>query len=112
VKKQLAEVEADTAKMRGLGPKARVPEHFISGAEMKYRLTQRTLQEYTPDMAHLDATTLWLLLFIDNRNTDLRQLQIDFSGSAVLGFYNSEKKELCPDRQPHPLATVPRNACP
>src|SRR5690242_9711907 len=43
VKAQLAQVEADTAKMRGLKPKAHVPEHFYSQEELKYHLAQQTL---------------------------------------------------------------------
>ncbi|HKP54824.1 MAG TPA: hypothetical protein VJ183_19490 [Chloroflexia bacterium] len=94
VERQLAQVEADTAKMRGLKPKSKVPEHFISREEMRYSMMQQTLQEYTPEMAARDATRLWLLLMIDDRSTDFRQMEIDFAGESVLGYYDHEKKEL------------------
>src|SRR5215216_2301363 len=51
IKRQLAQVEKDTAKMRGLKPKVDVPEHFVSSAELKYNMMQQTLKEYTPEQA-------------------------------------------------------------
>src|SRR5437588_988434 len=93
VKKELAEVEAQTAKMRGLTPKVHVPEHFVSAEQMKYNLAQETLKNYTVDQAQLDATTLWLLLLIDDRSTDFRQLEVEFEGDAVLGYYDHNKKD-------------------
>ncbi len=94
VEKQLLQVEADTAKMRGLKPKTHVPEHFISSAEMSYMTLQDTLKDYTPEMAHLDAMKLWLLLMIDDRTIDFRQMEVDFAGSSILGLYKPDKKEL------------------
>src|SRR5215212_516246 len=94
VKRQLAQVEADTAKMRGLKPKAHVPEHFYSQAEMTYHLTQQTIKEYTVEQARRDVTRLWLLMFIDDPTMDFRQLEIEFSGQAILGYYDQHVKEL------------------
>ena len=94
VERQLAKVEADTAKMRGLAPISKVPEYFISRDEMRYSMTMQTLQEYTPEMAERDVMRLWLLLMIDDRSTDFRQMEIDFAGDSVLGYYDHEKKEL------------------
>src|SRR5205085_6934301 len=94
VKRQLAQVEADTAKMRGLQPKAHVPEHFYSQAELAYHLTQQTLKDYTAEQARRDVTRLWLLMFIDDPTMDFRQLEIEFAGDAVLGYYDRRIKQL------------------
>jgi hypothetical protein len=94
VKRQLAQVEADTAKMRGLQPKAHVPEHFYSQEEMKYHLAQQTLKDYTVEQAHRDVTRLWLLMFIDDPTMDFRQLEVEFAGDNILGYYDRQIKEL------------------
>src|SRR5436190_10323904 len=88
VKRQLKEVEAQTAQMRGLKPKRDVPEHFISQDQMKYQMTQDTLKDYTKEMARQDVIRLWLLMFIDDPTMDFRQLEIEFSGEAILGYYD------------------------
>ncbi|MFL5734622.1 MAG: hypothetical protein ACJ78Q_15670 [Chloroflexia bacterium] len=94
VKSQLARIEADTAKMRGLKPKAHVPEHFYSQAELKYHLGQDTLKEYTVEAAHRDVIRLWLLMFIDDPTMDFRQLEVEFAGDNILGYYDPKVKEL------------------
>jgi len=94
VKSQAAQVEADTAKMRGLKPKQVVPEHFISQEEMKYNMTQYILKEYTHEEARRDVTRLWLLMFIDDPTMDFRQLEIEFAGTSILGYYDDATKEM------------------
>ena len=94
VKKQLALVEANTAKMRGLKAKRAVPEHFISSDQMAYNMTQETLSSYSHDQAVEEAKRLYLLLMIDDPSIDFRQMEIDFSGQAVLGYYDHRTKEL------------------
>ena len=94
IQRQLAQVEKDTANMRGLKLNADVPEHFISSAELKYNMMQQTLKEYTPEEARRDATRLWLLMFIDDRSIDFLQLEIEFAGDAILGYYDHRTKEL------------------
>ncbi len=94
IQKELVKIEADTTKMRGLKPKKPVPAHFISPDQMKYSLTQQTLKGYTQEMATRDATRLWLSLLIDNRDTDFRQMESDFAGQAVLGYYDNQEKQL------------------
>src|SRR5688572_20220887 len=94
VEGQLAEVLRDTTKLRGLAPKADVPEYFISGDEMKYKRTIATLEEYTPEMARRDVTALWLLLFVNDRSLDFRKMEIEFAGTSLLGYYDPDKKEM------------------
>lgn len=94
VKIQLAQVEADTTKMRGLKPKSNVPEHFISTDEMGYNMMQQTLTKYTEEAAKRDVMRLWLLLFIDDPTMDFRQMEIEFGGQQVLGYYDPDTKEL------------------
>lgn len=94
VEKQLARVETDAARMRGLKPTGNVPEHFISRDEMGYNMAQSTLENYTQEMADRDVIRLWLLLMIDDRSTDFRQMEIDFSADNILGYYDHETKEL------------------
>jgi hypothetical protein len=94
VKKQLAQVEADTSKMRGLKAKRAVPEHFVSKEQMAYDLTQQTLKGYSKEEAKRDAMRLWLLMFIDDPTTDFLQMEVDFSSEQVLGYYDRDTKEL------------------
>ena len=94
IERQLAQVEKDTANMRGLKPKIDVPEHFVSSDELKYNMMQETLKEYTPEQARRDVTRLWLLMFVDDRTTDFLQLEIEFAGEAILGYYDHHSKEL------------------
>lgn len=94
VKAQLAKIEADTARMRGLKALHPVPENFISKDQIAYNMEQVTLKEYTHEMALREATRLWLLMFIDDPTIDLRQLEIDFSGKEILGYYDHRAKDL------------------
>ncbi len=94
VDRQAQEVMQATAKIRGLKAKHQVTRHFLSPAQLKYLLTQRTLAEYTRDEARRDVRRLWLLMFIDDPTMDFRALEVEFAGQAILGFYDPAKKEL------------------
>jgi hypothetical protein len=94
VEKQLVAVEADTTELRGLKARADVPEHFMSPAQMKADLVDQTVREYTPEQAKHDATVLWLLMFIDDPTIDFLELEKEFAGESILGYYDHEKKEL------------------
>ncbi|HUP27378.1 MAG TPA: hypothetical protein VM409_03010, partial [Chloroflexia bacterium] len=94
IKRQLAQVEKDTAAMRGLRARKDVSEHFISQAELKYNMMQDTIKEYSAEQARRDATRLWLLMFIDDRSIDFLQLEIEFAGEEILGYYDHRSKEL------------------
>ena len=99
---QLATIESEAATLRGLKPKAPVPAHFISSAQMQINLTQDVATSYSHEEARRDAVELWLLRLIDSRSIDLYQVQIDLLGEQVLGYYDPERRELFvrDDQQP------------
>ena len=94
VNSQLVQVEADAAKLRGLKPKAKVPAHFISPDEMRYNMAVSADQEYTRQQADRDAIRYWLMLYIDDPSMDFLQMEKDFGGQEVLGYYDPAVKEL------------------
>src|SRR5690242_6928546 len=80
--------------MRGLKPKTDVKEQFVPQSQMQANLTQELKQDYTPEEAKRDATTLWLLRLLKDPGIDLLKLQTDLLGEQVLGYYDHKKKEL------------------
>jgi hypothetical protein len=94
IEAQLVQIESDTSAMRGLQPKAHVPEKFVPQSVLKANLTDQIKADYKPEDARRDATTLWLLRLLNDPSIDLRQLQIDLLGEQVLGYYDRKKKEL------------------
>ncbi len=94
VKRELAQVEADTSKMRGLKARRKVPEHFISKDELTYNMVQDTNKNYSSEAAKRDVLRLWLLLFIDDPTMDFRQMEVDFASDEILGYYDPHTKEL------------------
>ena len=94
LQRELSEVESDTVEIRGLQPKADVQERFIPQTEMKTNLTEEVKQDYKPEDGRRQATTLWLMRLLNDRSTDLYQLQIDLLGERVLGYYDQKKKDL------------------
>ncbi len=91
---QVAKIEQETASLRELKPKAAVPDHFISQAQMQSSLTKQIADEYSHADAKRDARDLWYLRLDDSPSLDLYQLQVDLLGEQVIGYYDPDKKEL------------------
>ncbi|MBF6614636.1 MAG: hypothetical protein IVW55_16100 [Chloroflexi bacterium] len=94
IKKQLQEVEADVIQVRGLKPTGDVPEAFVTQSQMHDNLLKSLSKDYPKKDAVRDATEAWLLRLLDNRSTDLYQLQVDLLTEQVAGYYDSDTKEL------------------
>jgi hypothetical protein len=103
LQRQVTTIESQAATVRGLRPKSDVLEHFITPAQMQDDLKQQIADEYPRDEAREDALELWLLRLIDDRDTDLYQVQIDLLGEQVLGYYDIKQKELFVRNDEQPL---------
>ena len=105
--RQLTEIEKDVVEYRGLQPKGKIPEHFISSTQMNADLKAQIDEDYSPQEGHQDAFELWLMRLMSDRTVDLYQTQIDLLGEQVLGYYDPKQKGLFvrSDQQPlDPLA--------
>jgi hypothetical protein len=92
--RELLEIEADAAQVRGLQPKEDVPERFISPEQLRANLEKMLDEHYSREEARRDALELWLMRLIDDREIDLYQLQLDLLSEQVLGYYDPKKDEL------------------
>ena len=94
VDRQLEQIEADAAALRGLQPLKRVPEQFITQQQLNENLKKDLAEDYSPEEARRDALALWLLRLVDDRSIDLYQLNIDLLTEQVAGYYDPKKDEL------------------
>jgi hypothetical protein len=90
---EIAQIEHDTAGVRGLQPKADVPERFLSPDQMRANLKEQIDKDYSPEEGRRDALELWLLRLIDDRAVDIYQLQLDLLSEQVLGYYDPKTDE-------------------
>ena len=94
VQQDLLQVELDAEKIRGLHPKADVPEHFITQDDMRSRLLAEMNKNYTREQARKDELEYWLLGYIREPGINLFQLQADLLSEQVVGLYDPGPKEL------------------
>jgi hypothetical protein len=90
----LEQIKTDTAKLRGLEPKKKVPEQFITQQQLNENLKRDMAEDYTPEEARRDAVALWLLRLVNDPSIDLYQLYLDLLTEQVAGYYDPEKDEL------------------
>lgn len=86
-------VEAATAILRDLDPQEPVTRAFMSRDELLDYLVIILDEEYPPDLAYDDAIFYEAFGFFD-RDTDLRQLQLDILTEQVGGFYDPDRKAM------------------
>ncbi|MDQ6693899.1 MAG: hypothetical protein M3014_05695 [Chloroflexota bacterium] len=92
--RQVATIEAQAAQLRGLTPKAKVTEAFISHQQLHDNLVHDIARDYPRAQAQQDALEAWLLRLVDDPKIDLYQLQVDLLTEQVAGYYDPKAKDL------------------
>jgi hypothetical protein len=105
---QIAQIEENTADLRGLDPTSDVPEIFINEDQLRANLVRDTESDYPVDEAENDALQLWLLRLTKDPHLDLRQLYIDLQTEQVAGYYDPDKKELFVRKESGELSPLAR----
>jgi hypothetical protein len=94
VAQQLAQIEQQTSKVRGLQPTGTVPEQIIDHDQLRANLEQELQKSYSQTQADQDTQELWLLRLINDPKLDLYKLQLDLLSEQVIGYYDNDSKEL------------------
>ncbi|MEE9247381.1 MAG: hypothetical protein V3U79_01625 [Dehalococcoidia bacterium] len=93
LRKELLRISTQVADMRGLALTEEPPIGFLTGQEMAERVQQDIIEEYTPEEAALDREFYLILDFVEE-DIDLIQVISDLYAGAVIGFYDTDVKEL------------------
>ena len=89
----LLQIAIQVAEMRGLVMTGEPPIGFLTAQEMAERVQQDIIEEYTPEEAALDRESYLILDFVEE-DIDLVQVISDLYAGAVIGFYDTDVKEL------------------
>lgn len=88
------QITHQAAEVRGLEVLHEIDLQVVTSEQMGQDLIALMQSEYSQEDADLDRDLLWMLRLLDDRNYDYMQLQMDLQSGAVLGYYNTETKEL------------------
>jgi hypothetical protein len=94
IAQQLAQIEQETIKVRGLQPTGTVPSQIINHDQLHANLQKQLETSYSQAEADQDTLELWLFRLVDDRSLDLYQLQLDLLTEQVIGYYDTDAKEL------------------
>jgi hypothetical protein len=94
IQQELLQVEIDAQTVRGLQPKTDVPEHFINREQLRTLLLQQRDKTYTRERSRLDELRLWLLRYVPRPSIGLYQMQANWLSEQLLGYYDSDAKQL------------------
>jgi hypothetical protein len=94
IAQQLAQIEQETVKVRGLEPTGPVPSQIIDHDQLRANLQKQLETSYSQAEADQDTLELWLFRLVNDRSLDLYQLQLDLLTEQVIGYYDNDAKEL------------------
>jgi hypothetical protein len=89
----MRQIEGQVIRLRGLQPPAAAAIEFLTPEQLRERVEQDFLSDYTPEEARLDARTLALLGLIEP-DLDLHRLYVDLLSEQVAGFYDSQDEQM------------------
>jgi hypothetical protein len=89
VRASMDEIQRQVAALRGLDPLAPVNRSLLTPEDLRQRILDEFLSDYTEDEAAVDSRLLVLLGLLDP-NVDLRTLYTDLLSEQVAGYYDDE----------------------
>jgi len=89
----LEAIETQVSQLRGLFPIRRVAHRLLSQEDLRLRIAQDLLSDYTEQEAADDAALLTALGLLEDE-IDLWQLYADLLSEQVAGFYDPESEEM------------------
>jgi len=91
--RQMAEIEQQVAEIRGLQPIYPVPRYLLTRDQLRQRVLDDFLKDYTPEDARDEALTLAAFGLLEP-GFDLRGLLVDLYTEQIAGFYDDEAKAM------------------
>jgi hypothetical protein len=86
-------IEERVSELRGLEASQPVTKAFLTTDELRQRMTEDVLENYSEQEAH-DDVLLYLAFELIDQEMDLRDLFIELQTEQVLGFYDPDTKEM------------------
>ncbi|HUS85147.1 MAG TPA: hypothetical protein VMX56_08370 [Anaerolineales bacterium] len=93
LRSQMAEIETQVIQLRGILPSKSVSRSLLTSAQLRERVIQDFLGDYTQEDALQDVRLLSLFGLIDPE-IDLWQLYADLLAEQIAGFYDIETDEM------------------
>ena len=90
---QLDEIEGQVRILRGLPQTRQVDREFLAQSQLRQRVIDDFLADYTQEEAFVDARVLALLGLLE-RDFDLWNFYADLYTEQVAGFYDDEEEEM------------------
>ncbi|MBF6614283.1 MAG: hypothetical protein IVW55_14250 [Chloroflexi bacterium] len=94
IERQIMQIEAGAASVRGLDPLYRVPEVFISRQQFQDNLKKEAEKDKGQSDADQYQIFLWLARLSDQRSLDIYKESVDMHSEGVLGYYDPFQKKL------------------
>jgi hypothetical protein len=86
-------IEGQVSELRGLETRQPVTKAFLTTDELRQRMTEDVLENYSEQEAH-DDVLLYLAFELLDQEMDLRDLLIELQTEQVLGFYDPDTEEM------------------
>lgn len=93
VRAKMEEIQDQVITLRGLGPNKPVDRELLSSQQLRQRVIDDFLEEYTPEQAQDDVRVLAMLGLL-SPDFDLHGFYIDLYSEQVAGYYDSEAEEM------------------
>lgn len=90
---QMDQIEQQVIRIRGLQPTSPVHRELLTTAQLRQKVIDDFLKDYTPQEVAKDVTTLSLLGLLP-QNYDLYTLLRDLYTEQIAGFYDDETKTM------------------
>jgi hypothetical protein len=93
VQAQMELIQRQVIQSRGLEPNGEFYRNIFTPEQLKQRVLDDFLEDYTSEEAQKDAITLAAFGLLDP-NYDLHSMYIDLLSEQIAGFYDNETKEM------------------
>ncbi len=91
--KIMDQIQTEVVQIRGLQPKSEIPRALLSPSDLRNKVVNDFLVEYTPEDAKNDAIVLSILGLLPP-DFDLLSFYEDLYSEQIAGFYDDETKEM------------------
>jgi hypothetical protein len=90
---QMDEIQAQVVELRGLEPLASVDRYLLTPEQLRTRVIEDFLEDYTPEDARDDALVLGVFGLLEPE-FDLYDFYVELLSEQVVGFYDTDTKEM------------------
>ncbi len=90
---EMQTIEDQVIQLRGVQPARAVERKLLTSDDLRIKVTDEFLADYTVEEAQVDSKLLFLLGLLP-QDFDLRQLYIDLLNEQVAGYYDTELEQM------------------